>query len=143
MEHYLEAILEVSGSRGYARCSELAERLGVSRSTVTEMLRKLGGRGLVIYAPCEPVVLTAEGRRSAALIRERHRVLQALLLHVGVPEPAVRGEACVLEHALKEETIEHIRNFVDRNFVDGRPVEPSGSETDSGPNRLRETPIST
>ncbi len=113
MEHYLEAILRVSGERGFARCSELAEHLGVSRSSVTEMLQKLGSRGLVIYAPCEPVILTPEGRDAASVIQERHRVLQALLRHVGVPERAVREEACVLEHALRNETIERIREFVD------------------------------
>jgi DtxR family Mn-dependent transcriptional regulator len=127
MEHYLEAILVVSGDRGYARCSELAEHLGVSRSSVTEMLQKLGSRGLVIYAPCEPVVLTLGGRGAATVIRERHRVLQALLRHVGVPEPAVRQEACVLEHSLRDETIERIRDFVDRN-----------SENLAEPNPLRQ-----
>lgn len=121
MEHYLEAILRVSGDRGYARCSELADRLGVSRSSVTEMLQKLGGRGLVIYAPCEPVVLTPEGRTAASAIHERHRVLQALLRHVGVPEPAVREEACVLEHSLRSETIERIREFVDRESSEKLP----------------------
>ncbi len=78
------------------------------------MLQKLGSRGLVIYAPCEPVILTPEGRCAAGVIRERHRVLQALLRHVGVPERAVREEACVLEQALRDETIERIREFVER-----------------------------
>lgn len=112
MEHYLEAAQNLSRGRGYARCSELAKHLGVSRSTVTEMLQKLAARGLVIHAPCEPVVLTPEGARLASLIGDRHRVLRSLLLQVGLPEEAARREACVLEHTLRDETIERIRSFV-------------------------------
>lgn len=146
MEHYLEAVLEASAGRGYARCSELAKRLGVSRSTVTEMLQKLSARGLVVHAPCEPVLLTPDGERTAALIRDRHRALRALLLHVGLTEETARREACVLEHALRGETIERIRDFVEQRIAGGSAEvpEPNGLRPVRGPsNGLREALIRT
>ena len=47
-EDYLEAILELGGTSGGVRTSDIADRLGVRRASVSATLRVLAARGLLL-----------------------------------------------------------------------------------------------
>ncbi len=47
-EDYLERIQELVDKKGYARVTDIAEEFGISRSTVSTMVRKLAQRGFSI-----------------------------------------------------------------------------------------------
>jgi DtxR family Mn-dependent transcriptional regulator len=112
-EDYLEAILNVAATKGYARTKDVAAELNVSPSSVVEMFQKLDAIGLVEYRKYEGVVLTPRGRQVAETIKYRHDALLSLLLLVGVPQERAQKDACAMEHELSEESIEKIRMFVE------------------------------
>lgn len=76
-EVYLEAILSLARHNGGAHASEVADRVGVTRASVTGALRSLARRGLVTYQPYQPVTLTAEGRAVAQGVSDRRGALRA------------------------------------------------------------------
>ncbi len=110
-EDYVEAIAELSGGLAGQSCrvGELASLLEVSHVTVVQALARLETRGLVKRAPRGPVGLTAEGRRMARDARERHEVVLAFLLWLGVPRKAAERDAEGMEHHVSDETLARMR----------------------------------
>lgn len=78
-EDYLEAILVIRAERGFCRNADIAERLGVTRPSVTKALAGLSSRSLVEVASRD-VRLTEEGERVASATLERHRFFERLLV---------------------------------------------------------------
>ncbi|KUK63051.1 MAG: Iron dependent repressor [Methanoculleus marisnigri] len=109
VEDYLEAILNVTLEKGYARTKDVACELEISPSTVVEMFQKLGAMGLVEYRRYEGVVLLPAGREVAEVIKFRHDTLKEFLMTLNVPEKIANADACYMEHELHPETIRQIR----------------------------------
>lgn len=87
----------------------LAERIGVSASTVSEAVRKLADQGLVEHARYGSITLTENGRRAAIAMVRRHRLIETFLVNeLGYGWDEVHDEAEVLEHAVSETLVERI-----------------------------------
>ena len=93
MAHYLQAVAGLKKEKGYARVGDIADRLGVSKSGVTSMLRSLASRGLVDHERYGCVELTASGRELAARTESNRQLLTVFFRDVlGVPDDvAERG----------------------------------------------------
>jgi DtxR family Mn-dependent transcriptional regulator len=112
-EDYLEAILNVTLEKGYARTKDVACELCLSPSSVVEMFRKLDGMGLVEYRRYEGVVLKPPGREVAEAIKSRHDTLREFLKVIHVPEKIADSDACYMEHELHPTTIRQIKLLVE------------------------------
>lgn len=89
--------------------SQLAARLGLAPSTVTEMVKKLVAAGHVAHAPYGAVRLTDSGRRAALRMVRRHRLVETWLVQqYGYGWDEVHDEAEVLEHALSDRLLAKI-----------------------------------
>jgi len=85
----------------------LAERIGVSASTVSEAVRKLADQGLVEHARYGSITLTAHGSRAAVAMVRRHRLLETFLVNeLGYGWDEVHDEAEVLEHAVSDRLLD-------------------------------------
>jgi len=102
--------------------SELASRLGLAPSSVTEMIKKLSRSGLVVHVPYGPVTLTAEGTALALRMVRRHRLIETWLVErFGYGWDEVHVEAEVLEHAMSDRLLDAIAEQL------GQPVrDPHG-----------------
>ncbi|MBB5633902.1 DtxR family Mn-dependent transcriptional regulator [Cryobacterium mesophilum] len=89
--------------------SELAVRLGLAASTVTEMVKKLAALGLADHVPYGAVTLTEEGRALALRMLRRHRLIETWLVEsFGYRWDEVHDDAEVLEHAVSDRLLEAI-----------------------------------
>ncbi len=89
--------------------SQLAARLGVANSSVSEMVRKLKDQGLVDHQPYSAVRLTAAGLSLALSMVRRHRLLETYLVEeLGYSWDEVHDEAELLEHAVSDTFIERM-----------------------------------
>lgn len=89
--------------------SQLAGRLGLAPSSVTEMVKKLVAAGHVAHAPYGAVELTPAGRAEALRMVRRHRLVETWLVsQFGYGWDEVHEEAEVLEHALSDRLLEAI-----------------------------------
>ena len=99
MAHYLQAVASLKREKGYAKVSDIACRLGVSRAGVTSMLRSLKTRGLVAHERYGLVELTDEGSRFARMTETNREVLSQFFTNIlGLPSEMANEDACMIEH---------------------------------------------
>jgi Mn-dependent DtxR family transcriptional regulator len=104
-EDHLERIQELVEQKGYARVADIAASLSLSRSAVSNMVRRLAKRGFVNYERYRGFTLTAEGRAVAHHIKVRHRTLSELFQLLGLSPETVEEEVEVVEHHIRPETL--------------------------------------
>ena len=90
---YLEAVESASSGIRGARTRDISKALGVSPSSVTPMLVKLSGRGLIEYEPYRGARLTKKGRASLRDLSQREAVLDKFFLLVGMGRDVSRVHA--------------------------------------------------
>ncbi|MDF2954872.1 MAG: Mn-dependent transcriptional regulator MntR [Candidatus Alkanophagales archaeon MCA70_species_2] len=118
-EDYLEAIYDLISKKGYARIIEIAERLNVRPPTVTEMVKKLSEKGLLVHEKYRGFTLTAEGERIARAVQKKHETIANFLRILGVECEIAERDACRIEHNVHPETLERLTKFVE--FVQNAP----------------------
>lgn len=114
MEDYVELISELLEGVGEARSVDVATRMGVSKATVANMIKRLIERGLVEAIPYRSLFLTDAGWKMAKRSRERHAVVFGFLRELGVSEAVARQDAEGIEHHVSEETLALMRRFIGR-----------------------------
>ncbi|GIX05780.1 MAG: hypothetical protein KatS3mg115_0183 [Candidatus Poribacteria bacterium] len=125
MEDYLKTIYKLQGDSDRATTIAIAQRMGISPASVTNMLRKLGDLGLIEYRPYQGARLTPVGRRIALEIIRHHRLLELYLTeHIGFSWDQVDAEAEQLEHVISEEFEERIDRMLGHPRIDphGAPI---------------------
>ena len=113
-EMYLETILVLSRRQSAVRSIDVAEEMGFSKPSVSRAVNKLKDGGFLTVAGDGALTLTEKGRAVAEKIYERHTVLTALLMALGVDEANAAADACKMEHDISDETFSVIRNHADR-----------------------------
>ena len=110
--HYLLAIRELHKRWGYARVSDIAEKLAVTKGSASQSIKNLRTRGLVTEDEHRMLHLSEEGARLAELIAEQADALK-LFFHkvLGVTEEQADIDACKIEHLLSSETINRLVKF--------------------------------
>jgi DtxR family transcriptional regulator, manganese transport regulator len=110
-EDYVELIAELIATRGEARPVDIAALMGVTAPTVAKALDKLAREGLVARAPYRSVFLTDEGAALAAACRDRHQVIVAFLVRLGLDAETAEHDAEGMEHHVSSRTLELFRAF--------------------------------
>ena len=135
---YLKVIWELTAS-GAASTTNIAARLSVSPGSVTRMLGRLQGMGLVDYERYRGASLTGRGRAEALRLVRRHRLIETFLLEcLGYSWEDVHEEAERLEHAVSDEFTERLADLLGHPAHDphGSPIPgtdgsvPSEADTD-------------
>ena len=125
VEDYLKAVYELERAGQPAATTDLAERLRVAPASVTGMVRRLAGQGLLTHRRYRGVRLTAPGRQAALRTIRRHRVIEAYLVHaLGYRWDEVDVEAERLEHAASDAVVDRMARAIGEPTVDphGAPI---------------------
>jgi DtxR family Mn-dependent transcriptional regulator len=113
---YLRAIFEIyeCGMGEGVRGIELAKKFGISKASVSEMLRKLASEKLVELKPYSRIFLTSKGRKTAKEFSSRHEIIKKFLKrYFGHEDKIIEEEANRLEHAFSQESLKKLREFVE------------------------------
>jgi Mn-dependent DtxR family transcriptional regulator len=108
-EDYLEAMLMLKEERGYIRSIDVAEKLGVTKPSVSYATKRLRESGYISLDPAGMIVLLEPGLEIAERMYERHKLLTELLVALGVSQKTAREDACKIEHDLSVESFDAIR----------------------------------
>ena len=115
-EDYLETILLLSGEKGYVRSIDVADRLGVTKPSVSRAIGLLKDAQLLEMDPRDgALTLTAAGRALAEQVYDRHQTLTRLLVSLGVSEDVAERDACRIEHVISEESMACIHRRLEEN----------------------------
>lgn len=108
-EDYLEAMLMMREERGYIRSRDVADRLGVTRPSVSYAAKRLRENGYIRMDRDGLITLLPSGQEIADRIIERHRILTGFLMAIGVSEETAKEDACRLEHDFSDEAFDALR----------------------------------
>lgn len=108
-EDYLETILMLSFRGEGVHSIDIANELNFSKPSVSIAMRKLRENGYITIDEFDHIHLTASGLKIAENIYERHVILSKLLMGLGVDEKTALQDACLMEHAMSDETFQKIK----------------------------------
>lgn len=110
-EDYLKAILIIKKKHGVCRCVDISNEVNVSKASVSIAVKKLEQDGLVKRDDWR-ILLTESGQRLAESLYAKNLFFVNWLTELGVSEQTARSEACLIEHAISDETYDLIRAYL-------------------------------
>src|SRR5579872_6709629 len=118
-EDYLKALYHLQRDDRPVPTGELAQRLGISAPSVSEMVSRLADLQLVRHDRYRGQQLTPEGRKVALELVRHHRLLEMFLVQVlGYRWDEVHDEAERLEHVISERMEQRIFELLGRPELD-------------------------
>lgn len=118
-EDYLKALYQLHGDERPVPTRELAQKLGISSPSVSEMVTRLSAQGMVEHDKYRGQQLTREGRKVALELVRHHRLLEMFLVQVlGYSWDEVHDEAERLEHVISERMEQRIFELLGRPELD-------------------------
>src|SRR5256714_9613914 len=108
VEDYLERILELIDSKGYARVVDIATGLQISQASVTNMVQRLDADGLLKYEKYRGLVLTSAGETLARNITRRHQLLTDFLTLLRLDKQVIHHDVEGMEHHISPPTLRAI-----------------------------------
>ncbi|HEV2529911.1 MAG TPA: metal-dependent transcriptional regulator [Thermomicrobiales bacterium] len=128
MEDYLKAVYRLKSDGGAVTTQRLADELGISGPSVTNMVKRLDELKMVRHARYQGVELTDAGERVALEVLRHHRLLEVYLAEsLGFPWDEVHAEAERLEHLVSDELERRIDRALGHPTFDphGAPIPSS------------------
>ena len=110
-EMYLETILILKQKKHTVRSIDVAEKMGLSRPSVSRGMAKLRENDCIVVEPDGNLMFTEKGEGIARKIYERHQVLSSLIEKLGVDPRVAADDACRIEHVISEETFAALKTF--------------------------------
>ena len=118
-EDYLETILLLKMRQGYVRSIDIANEMEYSKASISRAVKILKEQGLIYLDDNRMINFTEMGRKKAEDIYRRHQLITDFLYEVlGVAAEVATKDACRIEHVISEETIERMKEAVDKKKFD-------------------------
>lgn len=117
--HHLMAVDDLMSRFGYARVSDIARQLNITRGSVSISLKPMKEAELILQDENRHLRLSEKGQRLVDAIKTKRRLIQRLLSDVlGVGEQQAEIDACKMEHLTSNETARQLVAFL--RFVDSQ-----------------------
>lgn len=111
-EMYLETILVLQKRLGDVRSIDIANEMHFSKPTISIAMKKFKEEGYIHVDSDGYITLSEKGLAIANRVLERHEVLSAALIALGVDEETAKSDACKMEHDISEKTFSCIKEFL-------------------------------
>ena len=124
-EHYLKEIYRLETSDKTVSVSILSEVFGISKSYVSNMVKKLVAMQLLNSAPYKAIELTSEGRELARSIVAKHRLIELFLVEIMNFDPEnVHEIAEEIEHIDSPPFFRKVKQMLGQKNIDphGSPI---------------------
>ncbi len=124
-EHYLKEIYKLEVRDQMVTVSGLSVVFGISKSSVSNMVKKLVAMKLLSSAPYKAIELTSEGRELARTIVAKHRLVELFLVEVMGFEPEnVHEIAEEIEHIDSPPFFRKVKQMLSQRDIDphGSPI---------------------
>ncbi len=105
MVHYLLAIHKLKEANGYARVTDIAREMSLTKGSVSTALTNLKRRELVVEDDSKFLSLSSQGHEAVHDILSSRTLLFYFLKDIiGVQEETAHKDSCLMEHLMSEET---------------------------------------
>lgn len=113
-ENYLETILMLHQRKGSVRSIDIANELEFSKPSVSVAMKNLRLNGYIEVDDAGFIHLLPAGQAIAEAVLEKHRMMTAFLVALGVREEVAAEDACRIEHVLSDESFEAIKRHAEK-----------------------------
>ncbi|MBQ1272558.1 MAG: metal-dependent transcriptional regulator [Clostridia bacterium] len=113
-EMYLETILQLSRKQSRVRSIDVVETIGYSKPSVSRAVGLLKQGGYLNVLEDGSLILTDAGKEVAERTFERHKVLTAFFLALGVDPEIADSDACKIEHDISDATFDAIKRHTEK-----------------------------
>lgn len=111
--HHVVAIADLREKQGYARVSDVAKALNITRGSASLTLKSLKQRGLVGEDENRFLLLSEEGQVIADSVRNKKFIMKKLFCGVlGVTEDQADVDTCKIEHLISDITAQRLGKFL-------------------------------
>ncbi len=119
MVHYLLAIHKLKETKGYARVTDIALEMGLTKGSVSTALTNLKKRDLVLEDDSKFLSLSETGHHAVHDILSSRTLLYYFLKDiVGVSEETAHKDSCLMEHLMSEESRDKFFRFM-QDLING------------------------
>lgn len=117
--HHLMAVHELRSRHGYARVSDIAQYLKITKGSVSSAMKHLKERGYVREDHNKFLELSDKGAKVVAEIEAARMAFQRFLVHaLGMDEDDAEIDACKVEHLVSAETRSRLTHFLSFLYSD-------------------------
>ena len=113
-ENYLETILVIGKRKPQVRSIDIANELAFSKPSVSVAMKNLRLNGFIYVDPEGYITLTESGLAIAEKIYERHEVISAYLMQLGVSPQTAAEDACRIEHVISSESFHALKCHLEK-----------------------------
>ena len=111
-EMYLETILILTNEKDSVRSIDIARKMNYSKPSVSRAMKNLSNEKYIAIDEDGSIILLPKGKKIAKKIYERHEVLTAYFIKLGISEKTAEDDACRIEHVISDETFAAIKKLV-------------------------------
>ena len=108
-EMYLESIYVLCKEKKNVRSIDIVEYMNFSKPSVSRAVGLLKNGGYITVDNDGYITLTDVGKEVSQKIYERHSIISAFLVNLGVDEEIASADACKIEHVISDESLEAIK----------------------------------
>ncbi len=130
-ENYIKSIYHLQQETGLVNTNALAAEMNTKAASVTDMLKKLSDKKILLYEKYRGFKLTDNGKKIALSVVRRHRLWEFFLVEkLGFAWDKVHDIAEELEHVSSDELIERLQQFLGNPLFDphGDPIPDSNGK---------------
>ena len=111
--HHVVAIANLREKQGYARVSDVAKVLNITRGSASLTLKSLKQKGLVLEDENRFLLLSDGGQFIADSVRGKRLVMRKFFSEVlGVPADQAEVDTCKVEHLVSEDAAHRLAMFL-------------------------------
>ena len=123
MEMYLETVYVLESNHGHAHGVDIADKLGVSKPSVTKAMNYLKEEGLVLKETYGAITLTDAGREMSERIYQKHQTIETFLNHsLGLSSAQASKDACKIEHVLSDKMMDAIEAYLIKHNLEVKTI---------------------
>ncbi|QSX08252.1 metal-dependent transcriptional regulator [Alkalibacter rhizosphaerae] len=114
VEMYLETIYFIQQDHGHAHVVDIADRMGVSKPSVTKAMNQLKEEGFVNKESYGHITLTKRGVEISELVAKRHKAITVYLERtLKLTSEEASENACRMEHIVSTGMMDAIERFLE------------------------------
>ena len=111
--HHLMAIYDLLNDHGYARVTDVAKRLNITRGSASLTLKAIKEKGLILEDENRFLLLSDKAKEIVKAIKERNKIIVEFFTKVlGVSQEQAEIDACKVEHLISEEATNGLKKYM-------------------------------